>query len=1063
MTGRQGRPESWQQAFDGQNNNNWQSAGSNNPNLWPSIPGHPAANQGQPQSQQQQQQQPLPHVLQQPSHFVQPQQPQVLQGFSGQGQLQQQRRPSYQGIGGGPKAMNEPSIFSAPGGTGYNNATGGMSQQQQQHQRQQSAQSSAPGNNRTSASSSASTARTGPFPQFAPGSFPAPPMGWHNNNAPSVLTPTGGYDQQQQYMAVQQGSGSYGQPQSHLLARSGQQQQQHLAGPPGPSGGGNFVGGPGGKQFPPGNFGFDEEADEDDFKKKGLIGQKIGTSDFVKKLFTMLDDLSYASIVSWSALGDSFIVRNMNDFTKHVLPRHFRHSNFASFVRQLNKYDFHKVKNPGEQSSQPADQVWEFKHPDFVRGREDLLENVRRKLPSGKKKADDDREGSPTMPNASDAATRGAQGYQKLKEEIADLTSSRDQMASHIAKLTKQYQGVIGEMLTFQRNMVQQDQLMQNLIQYLMNLEQDRKVEGSTGPGSSTSMLSDGPFVSPQDASRLVGSYEQVAEAAFGQMSELAHRANQQPMSAHSSDGTTASAGPTPGQSSLSGATPLSRRRRSTRGDLSPKSITSGLTPNSTAEQEPNVVTPGSSASHKAKATDAPLDGNGQGHSQEISLHPPHLDDEESASLFNTAANSLDNPSLAAFEGAGLRVFTVGTLQPRSDAADNNGEGSSNFVNRLTPHTEDGQNGFGISVPDLEDLPTQMPKLDQRTSSGTTPGLEGENGDSRSGTPSDGSNMLRVRRSTYVPGWAVPPRVLLVDDDAVCRKLSSKFLQVFGCATDVAVDGVNAVNKMNLQQYDLVLMDIVMPNLDGVSATSLIREFDPRTPIISMTSNSAPSELVNYMSSGMNDILPKPFTKEGLLSMLEKHLIHLKTVQKMDQIPKQLGLPPVSKDVLQNVLSATAASAAAVGLPDRSKSSSSPGQGSSRQAVPNAAGMGNGPGAVKLEDGDASAQAGEDSNLVNPLAGMGFSDEEYISMIQSLIAAGSVSGEMANDVAELMGVTRGEGTGLALGAGSSSGVGGVDPFSASSVSGGKKRTAESPLGEGDDEKRAKGRFTDLRA
>ena len=49
-------------------------------------------------------------------------------------------------------------------------------------------------------------------------------------------------------------------------------------------------------------------------------------------------------------------------------------------------------------------------------------------------------------------------------------------------------------------------------------------------------------------------------------------------------------------------------------------------------------------------------------------------------------------------------------------------------------------------------------------------------------------------------------RVLLVDDDAVSRKLSSKFLQVFGCAIDVAVDGVGAVNKMNLEKYDLVLM-----------------------------------------------------------------------------------------------------------------------------------------------------------------------------------------------------------------------------------------------------------------
>ena len=55
----------------------------------------------------------------------------------------------------------------------------------------------------------------------------------------------------------------------------------------------------------------------------------------------------------------------------------------------------------------------------------------------------------------------------------------------------------------------------------------------------------------------------------------------------------------------------------------------------------------------------------------------------------------------------------------------------------------------------------------------------------------------------------------------------------------------------------------------GVSATSLIRQFDPTTPIISMTSNSDPQEILTYFSHGMNDILPKPFTKEGLLGMLD--------------------------------------------------------------------------------------------------------------------------------------------------------------------------------------------------
>jgi osomolarity two-component system response regulator SKN7 len=134
------------------------------------------------------------------------------------------------------------------------------------------------------------------------------------------------------------------------------------------------------------------------------------------------------------------------------------------------------------------------------------------------------------------------------------------------------------------------------------------------------------------------------------------------------------------------------------------------------------------------------------------------------------------------------------------------------------------------------------------------------------------SAKLRVRRTVFMPDWAVPPRVLFVDDDVVIQKLGSKFLQVFGCTIDVVVDGVSAVSKMMLEKYDLVLMvcrsllsclirrlktrcinlqDIVMPKLDGISATSLIRQFDHLTPVISMTSNSRPSEIMSYYSSGV--------------------------------------------------------------------------------------------------------------------------------------------------------------------------------------------------------------------
>ena len=102
-------------------------------------------------------------------------------------------------------------------------------------------------------------------------------------------------------------------------------------------------------------------------------------------------------------------------------------------------------------------------------------------------------------------------------------------------------------------------------------------------------------------------------------------------------------------------------------------------------------------------------------------------------------------------------------------------------------------------------------------------------------------------------------------------------------------------------KYDLVLMDIIMPNLDGVSACHLIRQFDV-TPIIAMTSNIRSDDISMYFNhgkqtnklviriklttSGMNDVLPKPFTKEGLLNMLEKHLAHLKKMpDTIDMVP----------------------------------------------------------------------------------------------------------------------------------------------------------------------------------
>ncbi|CAO3614388.1 unnamed protein product [Cunninghamella blakesleeana] len=106
---------------------------------------------------------------------------------------------------------------------------------------------------------------------------------------------------------------------------------------------------------------------------------KKNVSTFIQKLYSMLEDNAHQTLIIWNPSGQSFSVYNAKAFSNEVLPSHFKHSNFSSFVRLLNMYGFHKInKSPrGQRSSEK--EIWEFSHPKFIKGHPELLKDIKRK------------------------------------------------------------------------------------------------------------------------------------------------------------------------------------------------------------------------------------------------------------------------------------------------------------------------------------------------------------------------------------------------------------------------------------------------------------------------------------------------------------------------------------------------------------------------------------------------------------------------------------------------------------------------------------------------------------
>ena len=125
-----------------------------------------------------------------------------------------------------------------------------------------------------------------------------------------------------------------------------------------------------------------------------------------------------------------------------------------------------------------------------------------------------------------------------------------------------------------------------------------------------------------------------------------------------------------------------------------------------------------------------------------------------------------------------------------------------------------------------------------------------------------------------------PLRVLLAEDNAVNRLVATRLLEKRGHSVVVAANGREVLAALGKESYDLVFMDIQMPDMDGIEATAAIREKEKTSGthqlVIALTAHAMKGDQERCFNAGMDDYLAKPIQPQELDGLLEKYVRHRK-------------------------------------------------------------------------------------------------------------------------------------------------------------------------------------------
>ncbi len=142
--------------------------------------------------------------------------------------------------------------------------------------------------------------------------------------------------------------------------------------------------------------------------------------------------------------------------------------------------------------------------------------------------------------------------------------------------------------------------------------------------------------------------------------------------------------------------------------------------------------------------------------------------------------------------------------------------------------------------------------------------------------------MEDITREVNTPNQPLEMRILVAEDNPTNQIVASRMLENMGCHVDLVANGLEAIAALETISYDLVLMDCMMPEMDGYCASRIIRDEnsnvrDHDIPVVALTANAMQGDRDNCLEAGMNDYLAKPVNKLALRAMLEKFKVNGKS------------------------------------------------------------------------------------------------------------------------------------------------------------------------------------------